>query len=116
MAYGDGTNWSGGATASMLLGITVDFDPPSDATFQVRKGDGFLDAAIALTVAWNAQYPGEATMLPPTATSITVKFTRGGREVVDIYLREPSSPKLQPLVLGNPGTTVNGLTVTHVST
>ncbi len=116
MALGDGTNWSGGATASILVGITVDFAPASEVMFQVRKGDGFLDSAIALTVAWNSRYPGEATMLPPAATSVTVRFARGGRQVEEIYLREASSPKLQPLILGGGGTTVNGLTVTHVST
>lgn len=111
MALGDGTNWDGTATASMLLGIMVDFDPPSEAAFQVRNGDHGLDVAIALTIAWNTLYPGEATMRDPVLP--LVKFTRSGRTVVEIYLRR-ANVKLE--ALGTTGTNVNGLTVTQVST
>ena len=109
MAYGDGTNWSGVASPA-LLGIAVDFDPVSEVKFNVGGGNTSSDVANALIDAWNKLYQGEATR--PDLAKPTVRFTRGGKAVKEIYIREGDGP-LKPLTYV---VAVAGMMVTRVST
>ena len=108
MAYGDGVNWSGTASAVFVtMYFRVQFSiVAQEVQFPVQAGQTSLNTAISLMTHWNDNWPGEAYM--PTPTESTVRFKKSGQKVQSMQVKEDDG-EWQDLPV-----TVDGYAVTNV--
>ena len=106
--YGDGVDWNGTSDGiDVTMRFSVQFGlAPQEVPFDVPAGQSALPTAGALMAAWNAIWPGEASM--PSVTEPIVQFTKQG-QVVKLMRVKADNGAWQDLPA-----TVNGYVVTNV--